>query len=90
MFRLFETVSSAFAAASVLALALGCAIISNPSRADEPLIPILNCGLCTQGCNECTGEGACATADKEGCGCNCEVEQCGLCFGYCFSCVAPL
>ena len=36
MFRLFETVSWALAAASVLAVALGCAISSNPSWADNP------------------------------------------------------
>jgi hypothetical protein len=48
MFRLIETASSALAAASVLAMALGCAILSKPSWADEPLPPS-NCGNCVQG-----------------------------------------
>jgi hypothetical protein len=74
MLRLIETASSAFAAASVLAVALGFAIVGMPLWADEPLNSVY-CGGCTaDGCPQCPNQYGfyCETNEDTGCGCSCE------------------
>jgi len=72
MYRLIEIASSVIAAAAVLALALGCAIISKPSWAAEPLNSSMLCDDCNQRpfCGPC-GCGSCLYNGGANCGCNC-------------------
>jgi hypothetical protein len=57
VYKLIQTTSSALAAASLLAAALGFAVIGKPLRADEPLNGSF-CGDCqSDDCPECPGEG---------------------------------
>ncbi len=76
MSKVIETASSLLAAASMIVLALGCAILTRPSWADEPLH---NTGLCTgcasgvNYCNACKPKGDCvATSQPYVCQCNCD------------------
>jgi hypothetical protein len=89
MSRLIETTSSALAAASLLALALGCAMLCKPTWAAEPLT---NCNCPNGKCdNPCAGN--CLNSQNQYCGCDCEVnmhdfsDYCRS--GYYYDCVAP-
>jgi len=89
MFRLIETASSALAAASLLALALGCAIIGKPSWADQPLFTEPCAGCIHGGCAPCGGD--CENFQNEGCGCDCTSGKYSeLCpYSVYYSCTAP-
>jgi hypothetical protein len=96
MFKLIETTSSALAAASLLAAALGFAVIGKPLRADEPLNGSF-CGDCqSDDCPECPGEGdspRCRNGFQQACGCICVVSAHGSCGGvagdYYYECLQP-
>ncbi len=75
MSKLIQTVSSVLAAASVIALALGCSILSSSSWAAEPLTA--NCDDCTYAALDACGrdggceDGVCLSDKDTYCGCTC-------------------
>jgi hypothetical protein len=74
MLRLIETASAALAATSMLALALGGAIMSKPSWANEPLNPLVQCDNCVMGCPLCGGSD-CENSQRGACDCTCTKNE---------------
>jgi hypothetical protein len=72
MLRIIERTSSALAAISLLATALGFAIVGKPLWADEPISNIA-CDNCAHGCPRCpTPEQIyCDDIQNNDCGCDC-------------------
>lgn len=92
MLKLIETISSALAAAALLAAALGFAIVAKPLWASEPLTGP-PCSNCSKGCPSCPlpEEFYCETAEGGDCDCKCfkQAPGCGIDLYY-YKCEQPI